>query len=97
MSYQLRAIDFSRLVCQLGDAELDYIRTLILLTSQNQKVEIQAETFKSDHSITSYLDLGNGQYLEGSCDPDGDEILRLNVHQVVPVMWHFSITTNIPF
>lgn len=97
MSYRLRAIGFSRLVCHLADAELDYIRTLILLTDQNQKVKIRAETFMSDHDITSYLDLGNGQYLEGSCDPDGDEILRLNVHQVVPVMWHFNITTDIPF
>lgn len=97
MSYQLRAIGFSRLVCHLGDAELDYIRTLMLITNQSQKVKIRAETFKSDHGISSYLDLGNDIYLEGSCDPDSDEILRLNVHQVVPVMWHFSYTRNIPF
>ena len=97
MSYQLRAIGFSRLVCQITDAELDYIRTLILLTDGNQKVKVRAETFKSDHGITSYLDLQNGQYLEGSCDPDSDEILKLNVHQIVPVMWHFNLTRDIPF
>ena len=97
MSYQLRAIGFSRLVCQITDAELDYIRTLILLTDGNQKVKVRAETFKSDHGITSYLDLQNGQYLVGSCDPDSDEILRLNVHQIVPVMWHFNLTRDIPF
>ena len=97
MSFQLRAIGFSRLVCHLGDAELDYIRTLMLLTGQSQKVKMRADTFKSDHGITSYLDLGNGQWLEGSCDPDSDEILKLNVHQVVPIMWHFNITTDIPF
>lgn len=97
MSYQLRAIGFSRLVCHITDAELDYIRTLALLTNQSQKVKVRVETFKSDHGISSYMDLGNGLYLEGSCDPDNHEILALNVHQIVPVEWHFNMTTDIPF
>ena len=97
MSYQLRAIGFSRLVCQITERELDYIRTLILITDVSQVVELRAETFISDHGISSYLDLGGGQYLEGNCDPDNHEVLALHVHQIIPVIWKFNLTTKIPF
>jgi type III secretory pathway component EscU len=97
MSYQLRAIGFSRLVCQFSDAQLDYIRTLILLTNQSQSVTVKTPTFLADSGVYNYLELGNGMYLEGSCDPEADEILKLNAQQLVEVVWEFNLTRNIPF
>lgn len=97
MSYQLRAAAFSRLVCHLSEAEFDYIRTLILLLSAGERVELPVDTFRSDHSISSYLDVGNGVYLEGVCDPDESQILRLNANQVVPITWYFNLTNKVPF
>lgn len=97
MSYQLRSRGFSRVVCHLSQKELDYLRTAFLLVGENQVVELQVETFKSDFGISNYLQLEGETYLEGR-----PSLLTIEEYEriedvIQPMTWVFNITHEIPF
>lgn len=97
MSYQLRSKGFSRVVCHLNQKELDYLRTAFLLVGENQVVELQVETFKSDFGISSYLQLEGETYLEGRPSLLTSEEYERIEDVIQPMTWVFNITHEIPF
>lgn len=97
MSYQLRSKGFSRVVCHLSQKELDYLRTAFLLVGENQVVELQVETFKSDFSISTYLQLEGETYLEGRPSLLTSEEYERIEDVIQPMIWVFNITNEIPF
>lgn len=97
MSYQLRRQGFSNLTCHLTDADIDYIRTLLLITNSNQEIELKVETFISEYSVNSYIDLGNNTYLEGTCHFYSDASLEMCESKILSIPWKFKITYRIPF
>ncbi len=97
MSYQLRSRGFSRVVCHLSQKELDYLRTAFLLVGENQVVELQVETFKSDFGISNYLQLEGETYLEGRPSLLTSEEYERIEDVIQPMTWVFNITHEIPF
>ena len=97
MSFQLRSRGFSRVVCHLSQKELDYLRTAFLLVGDNQVVELQVETFKSDFDISSYLQLEGETYLEGRPSLLTSEEYERIEDVIQPMTWVFNITHEIPF
>ena len=97
MSYQLRSKGFSRVVCHLSQKELDYLRTAFLLVGENQVVELQVETFKSDFGISSYLGLEGETYLEGRPSLLTSEEYERIEDVIQPMTWVFNITHEMPF
>ena len=97
MSYQLRSRGFSRVVCHLSQKELDYLRTAFLLIGENQVVELQVETFKSDFGISNYLQLEGETYLEGRPSLLTSEEYERIEDVIQPMTWVFNITHEIPF
>lgn len=97
MSYQLRSRGFSRAVCHLSQKELDYLRTAFLLVGENQVVELQVETFKSDFGISNYLQLEGETYLEGRPSLLTSEEYERIEDVIQPMTWVFNITHEIPF
>lgn len=97
MSYQLRSKGFSRVVCHLSQKELDYLRTAFLLVGENQVVELQVETFKSDFGISNYLQLEGETYLEGRPSLLTSEEYERIEDVIQPMTWVFNITHEIPF
>lgn len=97
MSYQLRSRGFSRVVCHLSQKELNYLRTAFLLIGENQVVELQVETFKSDFGISNYLHLEGETYLEGRPSLLTSEEYERIEDVIQPMTWVFNITHEIPF
>lgn len=97
MSYHLRSRGFSRVVCHLSQKELDYLRTAFLLVGENQVVELQVETFKSDFGISNYLQLEGETYLEGRPSLLTSEEYERIEDVIQPMTWVFNITHEIPF
>ncbi|QYN79811.1 hypothetical protein [Kosakonia phage Kc283] len=97
MSFQLRSRGFSRVVCHLSQKELDYLRTTFLLVGDNQVVELQVETFKSDFGISNYLQLEGETYLEGRPSLLTSEEYERIEDVIQPMTWVFNITHEIPF
>ena len=85
------------MVCHLSQKELDYLRTVFLLVGENQVVELQVETFKSDFSISSYLQLEGETYFEGRPAVLTSEDYERIEDVIQPMTWVFNITHEIPF
>lgn len=85
------------MVCHLSQKELNYLRTAFLLIGENQVVELQVETFKSDFGISNYLHLEGETYLEGRPSLLTSEEYERIEDVIQPMTWVFNITHEIPF
>lgn len=85
------------MVCHLSQKELDYLRTAFLLVGENQVVELQVETFKSNFGISNYLQLEGETYLEGRPSLLTSEEYERIEDVIQPMTWVFNITHEIPF
>ena len=97
MSYELRSIGFSRVVCHLTQSEVDEIRTALTLLGESSVYRKVVDTFKSDFGVSSYLNMTGDLYLEGSIDTLTTEEYERIKDVIQPMTWIFNFTKEIPF